>query len=94
MDLEVHRNVLIVLQGSAHMDKVLTDHPTDYALPSEVADDLIATCCITLSTWYELFKYFLNEGQDPPLFGLTGKAHLLMHCCLLSRRGNFVYFIL
>ena len=85
--LDIHRKILVVLQGSYHMDHLLSQHPEDYALPSNVADDLVSTCCITLSTWYAVFKHFKDEGQQPPLFGLTAKAHLLMHCCILSRWG-------
>ncbi len=84
-ELEIHSKILVILEGSAHMDQILTDHPSDYALPSDVADDLFGTCCITLSTWYDVFLHFKNEEMEPPLFGLTGKAHLLMHCCVLSR---------
>ena len=84
---EVERNILTVLEGSAHLDLILTRHPSDLALPGPVADDLVATCCITLSTWYGVFLHFKAEEMPVPLFGLTGKAHLLMHCCLLSRCG-------
>ena len=85
--LEVHRNILTVLDGSAHMDQILTDHPSDYALPAKVADDLLGTCAITLATWYDVFLHFKAEEMKVPLFGLTGKAHMLMHCALLSRWG-------
>ena len=65
------------------MDEILADHPNDFALPEEAADDLIATAFIYLSTWYEVFEHF--KGGDMPLFGLTGKGHILLHSCLLSR---------
>ena len=80
---EILRKTLTVLEG--YMDKMLQDHPSEYALPSAAADDLIGTCCITLSTWYDAFKHFKDADMPVPLFGLTGKGHLLMHCCLLSR---------
>ena len=72
--------------GSAHCDDILADHPSDFCLPDDVADDLIATAFIYLSTWYEVFLHFKSEAV--PLFGLTGKAHLLLHACLLSRSGH------
>ena len=65
---------------------MLADHPSDFALPGDVADDLIATAFIYLSTWYEVFDHY--KGGDMPLFGLTGKAHILLHACLLSRFGQ------
>ena len=83
--LDIRWKILVVLQGSLHMDHLLSQHPEDYALPSDVADDLLATCCITLSTWKEVFRHFKKENVQPPLFGLTAKAHYLMHCCVLSR---------
>ena len=84
-DLDIHRKILVVMQGSCHMDDLLSQHPADYALPSDVADDLLATCCITLSTWRKVFPHFKKEKVQPPLFGLIAKARLLMHCCVLSR---------
>jgi hypothetical protein len=79
--------ILVVLEGSAHMDEILDDHPSDFALPPEAADDLIATAFIYLSTWYEVFLHFKALDIALPLFGLTGKGHILMHACLLSRYG-------
>jgi len=72
--------------GSAHCDEILADHPSDFALPDAAADDLIATAFIYLATWYEFFEHF--KGEDVPLFGLTGKGHILLHACLLSRSGQ------
>ncbi len=82
----IHRKILIMLEGSAHCDQILTNHPNDFALPEAVADDLIATAFIYLSTWYDVCLHF--KDADVPLFGLTAKAHLLLHCCLLSRLGH------
>ena len=72
-----------VLPGSAHLDEILAEHPTELALPKEAADDLIATAFIYLQTWYEVYQHF--KDGDQLLFGLTGKAHILLHACLLSR---------
>ena len=83
MKLAMHRQILIILKGSAHCDEILADHPSDYALPDEVADDLTATAHIYLSTWYEVSQHFKDD--DVPLFGITAKAHFLLHCCLNSR---------
>ena len=83
--MSVHRNILVVLEGSAHLDQILNDHPNDIALPEDAANDLIATAFIMLSTWLEFFEHF--KDCDVLLFGLTGKGHQLMHACLLSRLG-------
>jgi len=72
--------------GSAHCDEILADHPSDFCLPDAAADDLIATAFIYLTTWHEVFDHF--KGGDMPLFGLTGKAHIMLHACLLSRSGH------
>ncbi len=69
--------------GSAHCDEILSEHMSEFKLPDAVADDLIATAFIYLSTWYEVFLHY--KGSDPPLFGITGKAHIMLHACLLSR---------
>lgn len=71
--------------GSAHCDEILADHPNEFCLPEDAADELIATAFIYLSTWYEIFEHF--KPGDVPLFGLTGKAHIMLHACLLSRSG-------
>ena len=54
--LAVHRKILVVLEGSAHLDKILTDHPSDFALPEAAAADLTSTAFIYLATWYEVFN--------------------------------------
>jgi hypothetical protein len=82
---EMDKKILTVLEGSAHLDAILTDHPSEWVLPPHIADDLLATCLIMFSTQYKLFKHF--KALNMPLFGLTGKAHALVHCCLLSRSG-------
>jgi len=78
--------LFLLHSGSAHCDEILAEHPSDFALPGEVADDLCATAFIYLSTWYEVFEHFKDGPQ--PLFGITGKGHILLHACLLSRSGH------
>jgi hypothetical protein len=82
--------LFLLHSGSAHCDDILADHPNDFALPAEAADDLIATAFIYLSTWSEVFEHF--KGGDVPLFGLTGKGHILLHACLLSRSGHTIKY--
>ena len=65
------------------MDKLLHTHKRLYALPEAVADDLTATCMMTFSVQYQLFEHYKKEKL--PLFGLTSKAHALVHCCLQSK---------
>ena len=79
-------SVLLLPSGSAHCDQILEDHPSEFCLPADQADDLIATAFIYLTTWMEVFEHF--KGGDQPLFGLTGKGHILLHACLLSRSGH------
>ena len=82
-NVEIHSKILIVLEGSAHCDNLLRSHPNEFALPASVHEDLVATAMIYLSTWYELSMHF--KSLNLPLFGLTGKAHMFVHCCLMSR---------
>ena len=67
------------------MDRILEDHKLEYALPEAAADDLISTAFVYLGTWYDVFLHY--KDGDTPLFGITGKAHILIHSCLLSRSG-------
>jgi len=78
--------MLSLYSGSAYCDQILEDHPSDFCLSPEDADELIATAFIYLTTWMEVFEHF--KGGDQPLFGLTGKGHILLHACLLSRSGH------
>ena len=87
--LEVHRQILAVLEASAHLDNILREHPSDFVLPDAAADDLISTGFIMCSIWYAAFQHF--KALDMPLFGLTAKAHLLLHCCLLSKLGASLF---
>jgi len=73
----------LIYSGSAHCDEILTEHPSDFCLPEAAADDLISTAFIYLTTWHEVFEHY--KDGDMPLFGLTGKAHIMLHACLLSR---------
>jgi hypothetical protein len=67
------------------LDEILEEHKLEYALPEEAANELINTAFVYLSTWYSVFLHY--KDGDVPLFGLTGKGHILMHSCLLSRSG-------
>ncbi len=87
--VEVHRQILAVLEASAHLDEILTDHPTDFVLPDAAAEDLISTGFIMCSIQYAVFQHF--KALDMPLFGLTAKAYLLLRCCLLSKLGGPVF---
>ena len=78
--------IVTTYSGSAHCDKLLDDRPSEFALPDEVADDLIATAFVYLAAWHEVFEHY--KTGDHPLFGLTGKAHIMLHACILSRSGH------
>jgi hypothetical protein len=67
------------------LDEILEEHRSEYALPEAAADALIKTAFVYLSVWYDVFLHY--KDGDVPLFGLTGKGHILMHSCLLSRSG-------
>jgi hypothetical protein len=82
--ITLHENIAVVLAGSAHLDKILSEHPGEFVLPEDAAKDLLSTAHVMMSTWYGLARHF--QTTDVPLFGITAKAHLLLHCCMLSRR--------
>jgi len=84
--LFVMASMIITYQGSAHCDEILATHPTHFCLPPAEADELTACAFVYLAVWQELFEHYKNEPQ--PLFGLTGKAHIMLHACLLSRSGD------
>ena len=81
--LELHRKIEFMLRMSSHLDKILDDHPTEFVLPESAAQDLIATGFTYLAVWAEVATAFKDE--EHVLFGFTAKAHIPMHCCLLSR---------
>ena len=83
LDLHINMEILAILQGSAHMDQILTDNH-DFVLPREASTDLLATCHLTLATWYQVFLHFKNSEMTKPLFGLTAKAHFMLHACVMS----------
>jgi len=82
---EINRKILSILEGSCHLDDILAKHVEDVVLPDAAANDLIGTCFIMFATWYQVWQHF--KGLDMPLFGMTGKAHALLHACLLSKLG-------
>ena len=82
-NLALHRKIEFIMRLMNHMDEILDEHCTEFSLPQEAADDLIATGWACLSEWYQVSLWMKDE--EHALMGLTAKAHWLMHCCLLSR---------
>ena len=80
----VMTSMIITYQGSAHCDEILARHPADFCLPPEEADELTAFTFVYLAVWQEVFEHYKKESTQP-LFGLTGKAHIMMHACLLAK---------
>jgi len=81
--IELHNNVELVLRGSRHLDFIIDNSPDSYALDETQSEDLIVTGFGYLSVWRDLAQDCKERGM--PIFGMTAKAHFLMHCCLLSR---------
>ena len=82
-NLQVHRQIEIVLRGSCHLDEIINANKDDFCLPEAAWVDLVATCHSYLCEWYRVALYFKHEYM--PILGITGKAHALLHCCLLGR---------
>lgn len=84
--LALHRRIELCLRLGAHLDDILSDHPDQFVLPDEVADDFIASGFMHLSIFMQLRQHF--QSEDYPLFQLTSKGHYIMHSCLLSKSLN------
>lgn len=82
-DKAIHKKVLVMLKGSAHLDFLLEQHRDCYALPDHAAKDMEETAFVYLSTWVQVAAHYKKE--EIALFGLTAKAHLLAHICLMAR---------
>jgi hypothetical protein len=80
---EVDKGIELVLRLSARLDEILDSCSSEFSLPEDAAKDFLATGITMLTEWYDLSTHF--HGSNENLFGLTAKAHLLMHCLLLSR---------
>ena len=80
-ELDLHKSIEYMLRVSAHLDKILDDYPTEFVLPDTAAEDLIVSGFTYMAVWADVQEQLKHHK----LFGLTSKAHLLMHCCLLSR---------
>ena len=83
-NIDLHVKVEAVLTGSCRMDEIIDGHPGLYGLPQIAAADLVATGHVYFCEWYSLQK-LCKELHLPGLFGMTSKAHFLMHCAILSR---------
>ena len=79
----IHTDIELVLKLSCRLDEILDEHPTDFVLDDAAADELIGIGFACCALWAGISQHFKDENL--PLFGLTSKAHLLLHCCLLSR---------
>ena len=76
---DLHRKILLMLEGSAHLDEILETHATRFALPTDAARDLVATARVYLSVWTEVASHF--KDLELPLYSQTSKAHFLFHSC-------------
>ena len=68
------------------MEWLLDQHYDCFALPQGAAEDLLSTALVHYGTFWELREFFVAE--DYQLFQLTAKAHMVVHCCILSRHLN------
>ena len=80
---DIHKKILVMLEGSAHLDELLQAHETSFALPEDAASDLVATAHVYLSIWTEVASHF--KDLDLPLYSQTSKAHFLFHSCKLAQ---------
>ena len=75
-----HKEVLVALQCSVFMDKVLDDHRDADVLPKVVADQFKNAGFAMMSCYISLFNHFAKKGIA--LFNLIPKCHYLCHICL------------
>ena len=86
-ELAMHRNILILLQLSAHMDSIIDQNADQFALSETDSADLAGTGFAYLALFYDVSESF-RDGEVA-IFSLTAKAHYLMHICILSRFCKF-----
>ena len=89
-DMAIHKKIEIMLEGSAHLDFLLEEHKDAYAFPEAAAKDMETTAFVYLATWVQVAEHYKKEKEA--LFGLTAKAHLLAHICLMARLACFLTY--
>ena len=81
-----HQSILLALQMSVKMDKLLDDHHEDIRLPDVVAADLCTAGFVFLDQFTCLANSYNTMGNM--LFNLTVKCHMLAHICLRCNQMN------
>jgi len=80
--IAIHRQTELVLRLLVHLDVVVDRDPDAVALSDADSSELLGTCQACFCVWTEVSEHWKGEGV--PIFGLTSKAHMLVHACILS----------
>ena len=81
--LEVHREILLMLQLNAEMENILEANKDHYAFPGPEAARFTTACDSMLVLQSKIARAFAESGVQ--LFDLTSKTHLLQHLGMLAR---------
>ena len=85
-DLQIHKEIKILLKCSVRMEDLITDNRHEIAFAPEEASKYARTCQHMLTLHASLANHFAEE--QTALFSLTSKAHMLQHISLLSHCIN------
>lgn len=85
-NLLVHRRISLVLKCNVQMESILTEHRYDFSLPPQAAAAFKHAAFSMAQLQTQLAEHFLDS--DVPLFDITPKTHMVMHCALLAGSIN------
>ena len=81
-DLQIHRDIALVLKLNCAMETLIEDYRTEYSFPPEAARRFQSACDGMLLMLSKVAKHYAEEGQQ--FFDLTNKWHFLQHLGLLA----------
>ena len=89
--LVVHRRIHLMLKCNVMMEDIMSEHKNDFALPPESATKFKQTAFTMAQLQTQVAEHFLSNclhEQGQPLFDITSKTHMVLHCALLSGSIN------
>lgn len=86
-NVDLHRQIRLMLKLNVRMESILNDHAGEIALPPVPAESFKEAAFQMGQVHSMVAEYFLTE-EAYKLFDLTCKLHHVMHCALLAKYLN------
>jgi hypothetical protein len=85
--LTLHKQILLLLKKNSQMEEMLATYKDSFALPDAEAM-LFKQYAFDLAQLNNQISEHFMEEEEPYLFQVTSKTHMVLHCALLAKYIN------